>query len=103
METIDVIGIAAILITNASAVIGVFISLSVKIAENAKDLLALKNDMESHKSENKEDVKELKDLILRDKVENRDDHKAIICEVGALSKNLSDFKIELLRVIQKSK
>jgi hypothetical protein len=103
LEPEIVIATVGILLANAAAIASVFINLNVKIAENAKDLLSLKNDMEEHKTKNRDDIKELKELMLRDKAENRDDHKAIIIDLATLSKNFSDFRVELIRLIQKQK
>jgi len=90
-----------ILIFNASAIAGVFISLNVKIAETAKDVLSLRNDMEEHKLKNKDDINELKDIMIRDKADNRDDHKAMMLELAAMSKSLADFKLELIKMFQR--
>jgi hypothetical protein len=95
-----ILAAAGIILANAATIATVFINLNVKIAENAKDILALKNDIEEHKLKNKDDIKDLKEIILRDKADNRDDHKAILLEVAALVKNLSDFKVEIIKAIQ---
>lgn len=102
MEITEILSMATIIVANAAAIATIFINLNVKIAENAKDLLSLKNDIEEHKSDNREDIRELKELILRDKVENRDDHKSIIVEIVSMSKGLSDFKMDIIRAIQKN-
>jgi hypothetical protein len=90
-----------ILIANAAAIGTVFINLNVKIAENAKDLLSIKSDMEEHKVKNTDDIKELKDITMRDKQENRMDHKEIMNLLGAMTNSFYDFKLEILKAIQK--
>jgi hypothetical protein len=97
------ISVITIIVGNGVALAGIFINLNVKIAEGARDNLALKLDLEEHKMKNKDDIKELKEIIMRDKADNRDDHKAIIAEVSSLAKNLADFKVEIIKAIQKSR
>jgi len=96
-----ILAVLSILIVNATAIAGVFINLNVKIAETAKDVLSIRNDMEEHKAKNKDDINELKEIMIRDKSDNREDHKAMMLELAAMSKSLADFKLELIKMFQR--
>ena len=78
----------------------VFTNLNIKIAENATDILSIKNDIEEHKSKNKDDMKELKDAIIRDKTDNREDHMKIVGDLATVNKNIADLRVDIIKAIK---
>ena len=94
------VSVIGLLVTNGAALAAVFTNLNIKIAENATDILSIKNDIEEHKAKNKDDLKELKDAILRDKVDNREDHSKIVADLALINKNIADLRVDIIKAIK---
>lgn len=100
LEASQIISLSALIITNAAALIAVFVKLNVKIAEIAKDYISIKSDFEEHKLKNKEDIMELKQIALRDRIDNKDDHQRIVDELNHVNKSISDLRVDIIKAIK---
>jgi len=101
MTLTEIFTLSGIILANAGAITMVFTKLNIKIAEIATEVLALKKDMEEHKEKNRDDIKEIKDIVSRDRAENREDHNRLMAETNSINKNINEFKIDLIKIINK--
>jgi len=99
----DIISLLGILIVNGIAIATAFTKLNIKIAENSKDILAIRADIEEHKVNNKVDLKEFKEVVLRDRLENKEDHQRVIDSISKLADLVSDLRVEIFKSIKSKK
>lgn len=97
----NIIALGSVLIGYLIMGITAFIKLNIKNTENAKDILALRNEFNEHKVTNrddiddvKSDIKEVKDMLKQDRDDSRKDHKEIMAEISKLNVVVSQMRGE---------
>ena len=91
----NLIALGSVLIGYLIMGITAFVKLNIKNTENAKDILALRNEFNEHKQTNREDFEELKDIIRQGEEVNRKDHREIMTEISKLTITVSQMRGEL--------
>ena len=100
MTLLESIAVATFVLSTISALLGMYINLSSKIADNTKDILNMRKDFEEHKINNDKVFIELKELLKDDRERNRNGHEKIMDLVAALKDSLNSVKIEIIKTIK---
>jgi len=90
----NIIAIGSVLIGYLIMGITAFIKLNIKNTENAKDILALRNEFNDHKVTNRDDFDEIKEILKQDRDDSRKDHREIMAEISKLNVVVSQMRGE---------
>lgn len=91
----NIIALGSVLIGYLIMGITAFVKLNIKNTENAKDILALRNEFNEHKVTNREDFEEIKDILKQDKEDSKQDHREIMAEISKLNVVVSQMRGEM--------
>ncbi len=100
MTLLEYIAVATFVLSTISALLGMYINLSSKIADNTKDILNMRKDFEEHKINNDKYFIEIKGLLKDDRERNHNGHEKILAMVDLLKESLNSVKIEIIRTIK---
>ncbi len=100
MTLLESLAVATFLIVHISALIGIYINLSSKIADNTKDILNMRKDFEEHKVHNDRDFIEIKDLLKDESEKSTKGYEKILDMVDLLKESLNAVKIEIIKTIK---
>jgi len=100
MTLLESIALASFIIVNLGSLIGTYVTLSTRIADNTKDILTMRKDFEEHKIGNDRIFTEIKELLKDDRERNHDGHEKILDMVNSLKDSLNGIKIEIIKTIK---